>query len=41
VHQCLREGRKESPLMTLAESRTILSTMDALRGQWGLRYPFE
>jgi predicted dehydrogenase len=41
VHRCLREGELESPLMSLAETAAILETMDALRAQWGLRYPME
>lgn len=39
VMQCLREGRAESPVMPLNESREILETMDALRAEWGLMYP--
>jgi predicted dehydrogenase len=37
----LREGRLENVLMPLDESLAILQTMDAIRGQWGLKYPFE
>jgi predicted dehydrogenase len=37
----LREGRLENALMPLDESLSILQTMDAIRGQWGLKYPFE
>ena len=41
VHQCLAAGRTESEIMPLDETLSILRTMDELRGQWGLRYPFE
>jgi predicted dehydrogenase len=35
------KGAIESPLMTHAESLSIMQTMDSLRAQWGVRYPFE
>lgn len=38
---CLREGRKESALMPQAETLGIMRTLDRVRAQWGLRYPFE
>jgi predicted dehydrogenase len=41
VHRCLREGELESPLMPLDETIAIMATMDALRAEWGLRYPME
>ncbi|MDP2891605.1 MAG: Gfo/Idh/MocA family oxidoreductase [Bacillota bacterium] len=41
VQKDLRGGRTEDPLMPLDESIAILETMDALRAQWGLVYPFE
>jgi len=41
VMRCLREGRTESPVMPLDESRAILDTTDALRAEWGVRYPDE
>jgi predicted dehydrogenase len=41
VHRCLAAGELESPLMPLAETVAIMETMDALRKQWGLRYPME
>lgn len=41
VARCLREGRLESPVMPLDESLTIMQTLDAIRAQWGLRYPGE
>jgi len=39
--RCLREGLTESPGMPLDASLAIMRTMDALRTQWGLKYPFE
>lgn len=41
VMDCLREGRTESPVMPLDESRTLLQTTDALRAEWGVTYPQE
>ena len=41
VGRCLIEGLTESPLMTLDESLDIMRILDQVRGQWGLRYPFE
>jgi predicted dehydrogenase len=41
VHRCLAAGELESPLMPLAESLALMQTMDTLRAQWGLVYPFE
>lgn len=41
VHRCLREGLTESPLMPLGETLEIMRTMDALRAQWGMKYPGE
>lgn len=39
--RCVREGRLESETMPLNESLAIMGTMDAIRAQWGLQYPFE
>ncbi len=39
VMRCLREGRLGSPLMPLAETLSIMQTLDTCRAQWGLRYP--
>jgi len=39
VMDCLRRSRLESAVMPLDESLEIMKTMDAIRGQWGLRYP--
>jgi predicted dehydrogenase len=38
---CLREGKLESDIMPLDESLQIMRTMDAIREQWGLKYPME
>lgn len=39
--RCLKEGLTESPDMPLDETLAIMRTMDEIRRQWGLRYPFE
>ena len=41
VHRCLRAGLAESPVMPLAETVALVGWMDAMRGQFGLRYPGE
>jgi len=41
VGRCLREGRLESDTMPLDESLAVTKTLDAIRAQWGLRYPVE
>jgi predicted dehydrogenase len=41
VMRCIRAGRTESPLMPLDETLAVMRTLDAIRGQWGLRYPQE
>ncbi|MGH8265072.1 MAG: Gfo/Idh/MocA family protein [Steroidobacterales bacterium] len=41
VSEGLRAGRRESAVMPLAESLSIVETMDRLRGQMGLRYDGE
>jgi predicted dehydrogenase len=41
VMRCLREGELESPVMPLDESLSIMQTLDAIRAQWGLKYPGE
>jgi predicted dehydrogenase len=38
---CIRNGRTESEVMPLDESLEIMQTMDAIRAQWGFKYPFE
>ena len=37
----LREGERESARMPLADSLAIMETLDAVRAEIGLRYPFE
>jgi predicted dehydrogenase len=39
--RCLEAGLTESPDLPLDETLAIAETMDALRAQWGLRYPME
>ena len=41
VGRCLREGLTESPTMSLDETLSIMTTMDEIRRQIGVRYPFE
>jgi predicted dehydrogenase len=41
VGRCLEAGQLESTVMPLAESVTIMETMDEVRRQVGLQYPFE
>jgi dihydrodiol dehydrogenase / D-xylose 1-dehydrogenase (NADP) len=39
VMNCLRNGKWESRLMPLDETLSIMRTLDAIRAQWGLKYP--
>jgi len=41
VAACVREGRRESALMPLAETLATMRTMDAIRARIGLRYPMD
>ncbi|MGF7048203.1 putative dehydrogenase [Paenibacillus sp. DS2015] len=41
VGRCLQEGLTESSIIPLEESLGIMKILDEVRGQWGLRYPFE
>jgi predicted dehydrogenase len=41
VGQCLRDGAVESSIMPLDETLSIMVTMDEVRRQIALRYPFE
>jgi predicted dehydrogenase len=41
VGRCLRAGLVESPVMPLAETLSIMETLDEVRRQIGLRYPTE
>ncbi|EEF62807.1 Gfo/Idh/MocA family protein [Pedosphaera parvula] len=38
---CMRNGKTECAVMSLDETLAIMKTMDALRAQWGLKYPME
>ena len=39
--ELIRTGQRDSGVMPLAESLTIMETMDILRRQWGQKYPME
>jgi predicted dehydrogenase len=39
--RCLREGLLESPILPHEETLSVMRTLDAIRAQWGLRYPME
>jgi predicted dehydrogenase len=41
VGRCLRAGLTECPIMSLDETLSIMTTMDEIRRQIGLRYPSE
>ena len=41
VMECLRSGKLESDLMPLDETLSIMQTLDAIRVQFGLKYPGE
>ena len=41
VGRCLRAGLKESPIIPLSETLSMMRTLDELRRQWGLVYPGE
>jgi hypothetical protein len=41
VMECLRAGKRESDVMPLDETLTIMQTLDKIREQWGLKYPME
>ena len=41
VMQCVRAGRQESEVMPLSKTLEVMRTLDAIRGQWGLKYPME
>lgn len=38
---CIREGKLQSDIMPMSESIRILEIMDTVRGQIGLKYPFD
>lgn len=41
VNQCLREGRKESEVVPLEDTKNIMLVLDSLRKQWNISYPNE
>ncbi|MHC4716050.1 MAG: Gfo/Idh/MocA family protein [Planctomycetota bacterium] len=41
VCECLRAGKTASDIMPLAESVSVMKTLDRIRAQWGLKYPME
>ena len=41
VQRCVHMGLTESPLMTWAETLTIMKTLDEIRRQLGVVYPEE
>ncbi len=41
VVRCLRNGKKQSDLMPLKETLSIMKTLDSIRVSLGLRYPME
>ncbi len=41
VVRCLQQGLTESAVMPLDDTLAVMHVMDALRGQWGLKYPQE
>jgi len=41
VGQCIRAGKRESAIMSQAETLSIMETMDKIRAQWNLTYPNE
>ncbi|MBN1812543.1 MAG: Gfo/Idh/MocA family oxidoreductase [Anaerolineae bacterium] len=41
VMRCLREGKLESTVMPLDETLALMQTLDAIRAQWGFKYPME
>jgi len=41
VVKCISAGKAESDIMPLDESLRVMKTLDAIRAQWGLKYPME
>lgn len=41
VHDCLRQGLTESPVMTHADSIMLMETLDAIRKKAGIMYPVD
>jgi Predicted dehydrogenases and related proteins len=41
VGRCIRAGKLESNIIPHSETLAVMETLDALRAQWGLKYPME
>ncbi|MEJ2448338.1 MAG: Gfo/Idh/MocA family oxidoreductase [Anaerolineales bacterium] len=41
VMNCIKAGKTESEIMPLDETISIMKTLDAVRKQWGHKFPFE
>jgi predicted dehydrogenase len=41
VANCIRRGKRESDILPLAESLSIMKTLDKIRRQWKFKYPGE
>lgn len=41
VIKCLRAGKRESEIMPLDETLSVMKTLDQIRAIWGLKYPME
>ena len=41
VMSCIQAGKTESEIMPLDETLSIMKTLDAVREQWGHKFPFE
>ncbi|MGB2955319.1 MAG: Gfo/Idh/MocA family oxidoreductase [Anaerolineales bacterium] len=41
VMNCIKAGKTESAIMPLDETLSIMKTLDAVREQWGHKFPFE
>lgn len=41
TQECVAQGLQESPVIPWAATARVMEACDALRAQWGLKYPFE
>jgi predicted dehydrogenase len=41
VMQCIRQGQSQSEIFPLSKTINMMTTMDTIRAQWGLKYPNE
>ncbi|MEJ2413474.1 MAG: hypothetical protein P8Y34_10865 [Anaerolineales bacterium] len=41
VMNCIKAGKTESEIMPLDETLSIMQTLDAVRAQWGHKFPTE